>query len=110
MVRRHRGNLLKYEEIDWPFVYELENPVTIRRSKSGDQEIAELEFREPTLGDVGEMKLGEAFPLSRVCTVGARLTGKPAVVLRKLTGNDATMLCTVVFGFFAKCQAGIGED
>jgi hypothetical protein len=102
--------MTKYDDIVWPFVYELESPVTLHKSRSGDEEITELEFREPTLGDVDGMSIGASVPMAHVWTVGARLTGKRALLLKKLAGDDAAQLCTIVFGFFASCQAGIAAD
>lgn len=101
---------MKYEEIEWPLVYDLENPVTLKKSRSDDEVIDQLEFREPQLGDLGDVKIGEPLPLSSVQKIGAALTGQKLLTMRKLRGEDAAMLVTVVFGFFAKCQSGISAD
>lgn len=102
--------MIEYQDIVFPFEYELERPITVTSSKTGESTIDAIEFREPRLGDLDGIKLGEALPMAKLFVVGAKLTGQKVLALKKLEGADARMLVLVGFGFFQLCLLGTETD
>lgn len=84
--------------------------VTLTRPvKQGDEEIRELDLREPTAGDVMEcgypLTIGDGEATPNAAVVGkliARLAGVPPSVVKQLAVHDFQACLGVVLGFFGE--------
>lgn len=77
--------------------------------KQGDEEIRELDLREPTAGDVMEcgypLTIGDGEATPNAAVVGkliARLAGVPPSVVKQLAVHDFQACLGVVLGFFGE--------
>lgn len=83
--------------------------ILTRPVKHGDNEIAELDLREPTAGDVMEcgypLTIGDGEATPNAAVVGklvSRLAGVPPSVVKQLAVHDFQACLGVVLGFFGE--------
>ena len=78
--------------------------IDVTAEEKGTEEINELIFKEPTIGDFINYKLTDFGEIKKIVEVTAKLTGHRIELIKQLSPKDFRKCSDIIQGFFLDSQ------